>query len=608
MIFKSRKYKNRYSALNKRADLLVDGIGSIFSKYNFEAANIVALHNEYLNGDKEIDFGDPEINGQMDALITNFYRDARYTIASGVEKEWLNSEMLEGLIADEVFQRMQFTLNGRKTKFVAYNNSEALHQLMLRQSQGMNLSASVWNLSQSYKEGLEASLRLGIEKGIDAITLSKVISRYLADFESLRADYAEKYGVAANIHDCQYQAARLARTEINMAYRSAEQFRWNQLDFVLGYEIVLSNNHNCRGVPEGQFFDVCDELRGIYPKTFKFSGWHPNCRCHAEPILPTEEEMMHYLDSDMPDGFFDNRMVKDVPQNFKDWCKENEERIAGAKLRGTLPYFVRDNESAVATGLQQGMTYRQRREYNQERARIRRANRTPEEIERIKLFADEMQYSPEQRSMFREIEQNLGIQRGLSMSIDDADKSKSNPFYDLNSGYRNNCSAAASTYVFREWGFDVTAGRNTIFSRIHEFSDGGSLWYNLWENEDKSPINKSFYSINEWMEKRGLRAMTPLRYKEFFEDACKEEGTYYLSMVWKNSDDGHFTIIKRTDEGKLLYIEPQVDYSTREQFKNRDFDWLCENLKTRGLHNSRGIMRVDNKLFNLDYLSIFSTD
>ena len=25
------------------------------------------------------------------------------------------------------------------------------------------------------------------------------------------------------------------------------------------------------------FYDICDELQGIYPKTFKWTGWHPHC-------------------------------------------------------------------------------------------------------------------------------------------------------------------------------------------------------------------------------------------------------------------------------------------------------------------------------------------
>ena len=87
-------------------------------------------------------------------------------------------------------------------------------------------------------------------------------------------------------------AMRLARTEINMAYREAEYQRWQQLDFVVGFRIHLSNNHtilNSKGEPV-PFHDICDELAGDYPKTFKFVGWHPQCRCFVTPILSDYDE------------------------------------------------------------------------------------------------------------------------------------------------------------------------------------------------------------------------------------------------------------------------------------------------------------------------------
>lgn len=67
-------------------------------------------------------------------------------------------------------------------------------------------------------------------------------------------------------------ARRLAATETNIAYMTADYERWQQLDFVVGIEIKLSNNHTLNGVP---FTDICDDLKGRYPKDFKFTGWHP---------------------------------------------------------------------------------------------------------------------------------------------------------------------------------------------------------------------------------------------------------------------------------------------------------------------------------------------
>ena len=79
-------------------------------------------------------------------------------------------------------------------------------------------------------------------------------------------------------------ALRLTATENNMAYRTADHERWNDLDFVIGMEIKLSGNHPIE--------DICDEMCGVYPKTFKFVGWHPFCRCYAVPKLADEDEFI----------------------------------------------------------------------------------------------------------------------------------------------------------------------------------------------------------------------------------------------------------------------------------------------------------------------------
>ncbi len=131
---------------------------------------------------------------------------------------------------------------------------------------------------------------------------------------------------------------RLARTEINMAYRTAEQTRWKQFDFVVGYEVkTTQNGHHVE--------DICDLLAGKYPKDFVFKGWHPQCMCYAIPILKTEEE---FWADDSENSTESVNEVTDLPDNFKEWIRDNEERIEKATERGTLPYFIKDNQKQVA--------------------------------------------------------------------------------------------------------------------------------------------------------------------------------------------------------------------------------------------------------------------
>ncbi len=107
------------------------------------------------------------------------------------------------------------------------------------------------------------------------------------------------------------------------------------MDFILGYEIKLSPSHPCH--------DICDDLKGKYPKDFKWTGWHPNDLCYVIPIFKTEEQF--WLPKE--ERGKDNAEVTDVPQGFKTWVANNQDRIARAEKRGTLPYFVRDNREKV---------------------------------------------------------------------------------------------------------------------------------------------------------------------------------------------------------------------------------------------------------------------
>ena len=95
--------------------------------------------------------------------------------------------------------------------------------------------------------------------------------------------------------------------------------------------------------------------------------------------------------------------------------------------------------------------------------------------------------------------------------------------------------------------------------------------------------------------------MTPARYAEYFNESCREEGVYILTIGWKEGG-GHATILQRFSDGSLKYIEPQSFDDMKGMA--RDVDELCQ----KGMGNpapTRGILRVDNKLFNIDFLSLF---
>lgn len=278
--------KKKYQELNNRLDRYTALIEQIYESLNLEAARIVETTDYSAGNEGPFSFSNyPQTQKRIADLQAQFVNDINTVIYHGTSEEWKNSNEVQDLMADKVLKAYNAKIDKEKYKILYQTNSDALKAFQNRKDKGFNVSSKLWQQSTVYKEELEAAISCAIQKGTSAITLSKQISKYLLYFPSLQKDYKDKYGSAEHLKDCEYRSIRLARSEINMAYRTAENERWKQMDFVVGYEIKLSGNHNCKGVPNGQFYDVCDALAGKYPKDFTWVGWHPNCYSDDSEVL-----------------------------------------------------------------------------------------------------------------------------------------------------------------------------------------------------------------------------------------------------------------------------------------------------------------------------------
>lgn len=278
--------KTQYKKLNERLSKYMASVLSIYESLNKEAAKI-ALSTDY-DGTEEFSFDDyPITKDRVQKLQQQFVSDLGGVIMSGTSEEWKNSNLLQDMIADKVLGKYVGEHKGKEFEHYYQKNSGALKAFQQRKDKGLNLSQKLWNQSADYKTELEEILSVSIEKGIDAVTLSKRVSKYLWDFPSMQAAYEEKFGHASRAKNCEYRSIRLARSEINMAYRTAEQERWRQFDFVVGYEIKLSGSHPVT--------DVCDDLKGKYPKDFVWTGWHPNCYTDQAQVL-TDKGWKFFVD------------------------------------------------------------------------------------------------------------------------------------------------------------------------------------------------------------------------------------------------------------------------------------------------------------------------
>lgn len=327
---KGPNYKAAWRAHSIRLTKYAARVQAVYDTLNGEVAKM-ALRTGY-DGSKPFRFSDyPATRKKFDEVRTQFVSEMRSVIYSGTSEEWKQSNLLQDQLATRSLQFYGVKNKGKKVRKYYQRNNDALRAFQRRKDDGLNLSQKLWNQSNDYKTEMEYCLSSAIERGTSAIKLSKKLSKYLQDFPSLKKDYKEKFGKAVKCQDCEYRSMRLARSEINMAYRSAEQERFKQFDFVLGYEVKLTQNG--RHVP-----DICDELAGKYPKDFVFLGWHPNCMCYVIPILKSEEEFWNDEETEQ---------IEEVPDGMKVWIKNNQDRIEEADDNGTLPYWIKDNESRI---------------------------------------------------------------------------------------------------------------------------------------------------------------------------------------------------------------------------------------------------------------------
>lgn len=215
-------------------------------------------------------------------------------------------------------------------------------------------------------------------------------------------------------------------------------------------------------------------------------------------------------------------------------------------------------------------------------------------------------YSPQDRIAIiknsRDFELAMGVPWGQQMSIEEADKQNANPNYNKSHQYQVNCATCAAAYVLRLRGFNIQAkgnpsknnNLNTWLSKCNSFE--------IWNNLDGTKAKPVY--ICDWMGKNGLKKMYPQDYRMLFDQVCAEKGVYIFTLRWKYGG-GHATILQRDDDGRLYHIEPQVYNSAKGEDGRRSIEELINSL-AHVQPKEKGIMRVDNKLFNTKYVSLFS--
>lgn len=363
----------------------------LFKRTEGYAANVREIYRVYMNrlinlvkgveleDGKPFSFSEYGYGDEATAIFREMYSSLYQEIRKDIENEWILSNNNNDELVKSIFGKNSIKSNLFARFFK--RNKVAMDAFFARKTgkEGLSLSQKVWRYTGQFREELENCLDLAIGEGTGANKLASKIQMYLQDPDRFYRRFRVKVGEDENgntvygrqwkrrvydkeskgykwidddpkkfhpgkgVYRSSYRnAQRLARTETNIAYRVADFERWERLDFIVGYEIKVSKNH--------PHYDICDELAGKYPKSFKWTGWHPNCRCYMIPILAGGDEIEEMIERIMAgeDGEI-NQMeeITELPGAFSRWIRENEDRMNEAQVKGTLPYFIKDNPEAI---------------------------------------------------------------------------------------------------------------------------------------------------------------------------------------------------------------------------------------------------------------------
>lgn len=294
-----------------------------------------------------------EANKILRLLYTSVYNEVQH----GIRAEWEYANLSNDIIIKRIFGDAVFKNEGNHFARWFGRNQQAMDAFLKRKTgkDRLGLSERIWNYTGQLKDEMELAISVSMGQGESASAVSRKVRKYLQEPDRLfrhvkgkdgkmrwskaAKAYLKEHDVGRGQYLSSYKnAMRLTRTETNMAYRASDYERWQQLDFVLGIHIQRAHR-------EDNDKDICEQLQGDYPKTFKFTGWHPQCRCIATPILATPDEMIAMRKAlkegkDPRSVLAPGRYITEPPAAFTQWIDDNRERIENA---ASVPYFIRDN-------------------------------------------------------------------------------------------------------------------------------------------------------------------------------------------------------------------------------------------------------------------------
>ena len=586
-----REHQRRIEEIQRRID-------AIYAEAVKEAAAIGVTIDMPADAEKPFSFDDyPLTEKRVNELLESLRQQLHTAIVNSVRSSWTLANNKNNELCNVVFGSNVGKLTQEQYRRYYSTNDKALDAFIQRKENGMNLSDRVWHYSDLFKNEIEMGLDLGIREGKDAASMARDLKQYLQHPDKLFRRVRDEHGnlhlskAAADFHpgrgvyrSSYMNARRLAATETNIAYRTADHERMKNLDFVVGIEIHLSHNHTCKG-RDGKphpFTDICNELEGKYPKDFKFTGWHPHCRCYVTSILKSDEEIAEdtkkILRGEEVDGESENT-VEDVPEGFRTWLKDNKER---ARTRYSVPYFLKDNMDFVPKEFIEAYASRMPYETYAEYEAAMKYNKKHSKL------------TKEQMANVRELNKVMPVVQGQILPFGAADNNHPNPNFGTSDaeekGYEHNCQTCTVVYELRRRGFYIEAKPNPVAHKIGDteyremdfyFGREGFSYEERFLNADGTPadyVSSSDSIVSDTVDSK----------KNFILGNVVSGGRYEIECQWKNGG-AHVFIIEKHMNGNIIFYDPQTNKKTQDVF-----DKYCEKMGTEGIK----VMRTDDKLIN----------
>ena len=447
---------------------------------------------------------------------------------------------------------------------------------------GFKLSDRVWNITQQTKSQLEFYLDSGVVAGRNANGISSDIRQILQNpqkrFRRIRNEKGElvlsqpmkNYHPGQGVYRSAYKnALRTSATTTNIAYRSADYERWSKQDFILGIEVHRSANN--RGPCK-----ICDAMVGKYPKTFKFTGFHPFCICFATPITMEPEDFADFLLNDtVPQG----QTITDIPQAAKDFVSENKDGLQSA-------FWYKDNFTNDG-GLQREIVSQPITNEVIKVSKPKRIKTDAEKNDIQKRWEDRFVRNFNQAK----IEQKIGVKKGKEMTFEEANELRGNINYGKASEYSVNCQSCVVANELRRRGYNVTA--------LPNLQKTGNIPYELsmrtnWAWIDPKtmvmPKKQTAGGIYDITRSGALKSKSIKELTKELVELVKEPGRYHIDFAWKGKNSGHIITLEKLHNGKIIIYDPQTG-----KMKN----WR-ELSKEISLRYGVNVLRVDNLLVNTD--------